>query len=313
MKKRFFALVLALCMAFLYTCGGSSGGITPIPDESPPIEPPLKPPAAEEEFPEENPPEEAAEPEPREPEPEKLKGLIFRSSSAEGYEISCFDPETGSGSLVSRFPLWTGSYEDPPFLCRPRGIVDRTMFSSDYDKMACTKVFTDDDKTHAGWLDTNGNFFDVTEVLDRQSKSDFDNPVRYEGVGFQDSFFGYARRYVGPASDEPSYVPLNNINPSSIQAGWVYNRANKFYENGKLGIEGRTYWFSSVTSWIGDTRCIVSRRGSSDRLYSRILDTGEKPYGNTYRGTPGKTGTALSARTEHKSPLCRPLWVVSTR
>lgn len=204
MKKHLLACALALCMAFLCACGGNSGGGSPVPGESAPAEPPAAPPAAEEECPEENLPDEAVEPEPipepipePPPEPEKLEGLIFLTSfsgQTGGYEIYCFNPETGSESLVSRFTLWTSSDEYSPSSYRLRGIVDRTAFSSDYGKMACTKYFTNNGETHAGWLDTEGNFFDVTEALGLQSKSDFDDPVPYWAAGFQDGFFGYVQR-----------------------------------------------------------------------------------------------------------------------
>lgn len=53
------------------------------------------------------------------------------------------------------------------------------------------KVFSSNSEVHAGWIDADGNFFDVIEALGLQSKSDFDEPVKYYAAGFADGHFCY--------------------------------------------------------------------------------------------------------------------------
>lgn len=288
MKKRFLTCALALCMAFLCACGGGSGSQV----GGSAAEPPPAPPAPEEELPEELPPEEAVEPEPvpepvpepepEELEPERLEGLIFVSGvtvigygdAQTHYEIRCFQPETGKESLISQLDFLTTNNKD---YYVPASIqqIRRDMFSDDYSKLAVTKHFVSNGETHAGWIDSDGNFFDVTEALGLQSKSDFDDPASYEALGFSDNLFGYYQ-YTGKLDAPHYWVPVDNITPSAICEGNVFTRNGPF-EDGKIAVEAEPYQRSSyeyheITSWIDDTRCIVNTSG----INSQILDLTEK-------------------------------------
>lgn len=251
MKKHFLTCALALCMAFLCACGGgesgSQGGGTaaePLPAAPAPGEP--------------------EEPEPV-PEPEKLEGLIFASGmtivgydeSQTHFEIRCFQPETEKESLISQFDLLYINGNDYYQLAAYER-VNRDLFSDDYSKIAVTKHFVSSGETHAGWIDSDGSFFDVTEALGLQSKSGSESPASYNAMGFSDNLFGYYQ-YTGKPDPPCYWVPINNVTSSAICEGDVFTRNGQPDE-------------SSITSWIDDTRYIVNINFSHNHWNSQILD-----------------------------------------
>ena len=112
-------------------------------------------------------------PEAAEPEPEKLEGLIFAAEewtldpglAQDHYAVRSFHPETGKESLISRFDLQVIMNGSDLYRPAKRDRMSRDIFSEDYSTIAVTKNFAGNGETHAGWMDTDGNFFDVTEAL----------------------------------------------------------------------------------------------------------------------------------------------------
>ena len=136
-------------------------------------------------------------------EPGEVEGIVvvqsyYRTdSSGKGnnffYEINSVAPSDGTINHIATFsyyqPYNVNNAEFYFFSCNI-GInnhigYDRKVFSNDFSKMAITICYTARNETHAGWIDQNGNFFDVTEALGEQA-SDFDDPVHYAAVGFTD-------------------------------------------------------------------------------------------------------------------------------
>ena len=70
--------------------------------------------------------------------------------------------------------------------------VNRWSFSKDYTRLSDQKIFAANNERHAGWQNVDGSFADVTENLGQQSKSDFEDPVYYRGLGFAGENFGFA-------------------------------------------------------------------------------------------------------------------------
>lgn len=234
MKKRLSACALALCMAcVLCACGG--GGDTPAPPVDPTPPPVQDVSSLEDGYSDisqldniylEEPMEPELEPE---PEPEKLEGLIFvnqSTSATDPYisrEVYCFNPETGTETLVSKFTFLSRSadedyYMDNSFVLSP----NQRMFSSDYSKMAITKYFASNGEAHAGWLDTNGVFFDVTEKLEQNSKSDFEDTVHYKADGFSDEWFCFANYDIDSNHPNHYYISVDNIVSTAIQKGDIF-------------------------------------------------------------------------------------------
>lgn len=60
------------------------------------------------------------------------------------------------------------------------------LFTPDFSKIAVTRVATSNQSMHAGWMDKDGNFFDVTAAVGEAEASDFEDPARYQAVGFLD-------------------------------------------------------------------------------------------------------------------------------
>lgn len=136
-------------------------------------------------------------------EPGEVEGIIvvqsyYRAdSSGKGnnffYEINSVAPSDGTINHIATFSYYQPyNVNNAEFYFLPCNIginnhigYDRKAFSDDFSKMAITICYTARNETHAGWIDQNGNFFDVTEALGEQA-SDFDDPVHYAAVGFTD-------------------------------------------------------------------------------------------------------------------------------
>lgn len=183
-------LVLGLC-----ACGSS----TPSGVQQPP--PPVEYEEPEDTGPEYEEPEyeepDFEEPEP-EPEPVKPEGLVIVkgpiNAMQETYKVYCFNPDTKEETLLADFhiPAPSAGIQYNLSACgfAVSGDVSAA-YSEDYTKISCFKWFKNNGEKHAGWLDENGNFTDVTEALGLQPKSDFEDPVYYRGTGFHGGNFGY--------------------------------------------------------------------------------------------------------------------------
>ena len=163
-------------------------------------------------------------------EPEEIAGIIAVVAdwkTGMNFTIVSIDPDTGEQQTISYFdvlPLtedgdfYTFDFKGPGTyaLCYSSY---RDIFSPDYSKVAVHKQFLRTGENHAGWLDTDGNFFDVTEALGLQAKSDFDDPAQYFPVGFtEDGLFVYTDRAL-TTPGEPVYytVPVDDVRPENIQ------------------------------------------------------------------------------------------------
>lgn len=221
-------------------------------------------------------PEPTPEPTPT-PEPEP-HGLILAELDYSGgghYTVQCIDPKSGNTEVIRHFTNYqnsSGVWNLGGNTSRP----NRIFFSEDFSKIMCTVPFPDDIR-HIGWVDTEGNFFDVSAALGLKGSGDFDNmKISYGPIGFRDGLFGFVKyesdRYNTIKNTDYYYVPLDNIVPSAVQEGDIRilgcphdedGHLGAYFENSKLP---KWYDPSSVTDWIDDTRCIVDNGDTSAML-----------------------------------------------
>lgn len=209
-------------------------------------------------------------------------GLIILNDTkdAGAIKIVSVQPESGEQQeIASFFVAGMGLNREGYFyqwLSEPIVLSDsmKQKFSYDYTKLAATKTFTNDMESHAGWIENDGTFFDVTEKLGLQSKSDFDDPVHYKAIGFtEDGYFMFCD------SDHDYYVPLDNLSSGSIEEGSLFSYEDAlddfFHDN--LG-----YASPLLTDWVNDHVFVYQNEKHTDYLgassvHSRIgdLETGE--------------------------------------
>lgn len=282
--KKGLSLLLAVCLAgSLCACGNDGGNTAPQDPTPPPAEDvPQEVDVPEEDFSEPEPePEFEPEPEPEpEPQPEP-KGLVILDSTIvkgnantqEGCTIYCLDPDTGESTVIADFNCKIGFDLGEYFYYLPFS-ANTYSFSEDYTKIAVTKRFKKNGENHAGWLDQSGNFFDVTEALGQQSKSDFDDPVDYIAVGFSNGCFGFSQILTGSNTTNQYYIPVDNVVSAALQTGDVRQKDHPYNEEGALlmGQYSGEVYPNDVTSWIDATHAVVNKVEYS--VYSSwIVDT----------------------------------------
>lgn len=178
-----------------------------------------------------------------EPEVSKPEGLILMtvdmaetsSNKMSHIIISSIDPDTGFSQEISNFKFGRiienlvvrGIYNTP---CASDGmtlgtgyyVTRREWFNADYTKMAITWLDETLTEYHAGWVDQENSFFDVTVALGLQRKSDFDAPTHHEAIGFTEDGQFLFRSLTGDQLDahyEYFYVPLDDLRADAICSG----------------------------------------------------------------------------------------------
>lgn len=189
------------------------------------------------------------------------------------YSVQAVNPNTGESTEIAEFSVrrpYNVTSEDSYYLLPLIGDTnmvgyDQRYFSSDFSKMAATKIINDKNEAHAGWFDQSGNFFDVTEALGEQS-SDFGDPVTYNAVGFtEDDLFVY------------------NDNPYAIFSAWAelnfrftdLNALNISQEGNPLDdscqiINGNKLY--AISDYIDDTMCLVYYHDKGNKTVSAKYD-----------------------------------------
>ena len=209
-------------------------------------------------------------------------GLIILddTTDADAFRIVSIQPESGEQQEIASFVVAGINQEEEFFyqvLTDPFVLSDsmKQKISYDYTKLAATKFFRNDMESHAGWLENDGTFLDVTEKLGLQSKSDFDDPVYYKAIGFtEDGYFMFCD------SDHDYYVPLDNLSSGFVEEGSPFpheDTLDDFFRN-NLNYFGRAL----LTDWVNDHVFLYQNekymcRFVSGSVHSYIgdLETGE--------------------------------------
>lgn len=144
--------------------------------------------------------------------------VLYRQDWKRGAQIICIDPATGEQNIVADFipnySVGVDDYSIQPPLKKIYGN-DCNWISEDFTKMAATKTFTGTNESHAGWIDLNGNFFDVTEAVSASKEQGFtDTGVSHqESVGFIDGAFIFCESGIAPYYA----ISLDNVSENTFK------------------------------------------------------------------------------------------------
>lgn len=170
------------------------------------------------------------------------------------YDIRSLDLNTGE---ITDYASFNVSDEGQVLYLTSRcGNNWRWTFSKDFDKMAVTAIYPNGER-HAGWIDRNGDFTDVTKALGLVPEGDFSDPALYEAEGFSEDgkFVYYDKHDIFEKGDSRRSIDPDNLDPNNIQA-----------------CEANIY--SGITDLIDEAHCIVDSYNSSHgTLKSVIKDT----------------------------------------
>lgn len=194
--------------------------------------------------------------------PAEVEGIVGMLYNAGTFQIITINPESGEQSVFANFYLGGDS---PDFIGPSKRVAmltgsfygnRRDWFSDDYTKMIYTQYDISDDgaliKSHAGWIDRNGEFFDVTAAVGMEHGTDFSNPSpeSQSACGFREEMFIFNE------GDTYYQVPTNNVSSDQVSEingdDWHYKRKLYNLDQPSNGLQ-----YPYTTSWIDDNRCIA--------------------------------------------------------
>lgn len=174
--------------------------------------------------------------------------MIYNSGSSDAREtIVSINPDDGRAEVIARFPNCTKDLSNtygPGYLVKGYGNY-RNAFSDDYSKEAATQFFSEDHSTHAGWIDTDGDFFDVSEEVGEVSESDFAEVPQHHACGFTwNGKFAYT---VDVDGDTTYHI----IDPDDVSEG-AYKEKSEWDKRATLD-----NYLLHPTDWISDKKCLA--------------------------------------------------------
>lgn len=260
MKKKVLAALMAMLMVVgLAGCGDdASANQSSVPSETRPTESIV----VEESRPEESEAEETEESQEIVEnsvggDDEEISGLIIatlltdvRSGTC---EITCFDPDNGTARTISNFRYQTDSEAAYFFATSDKLFSGSYRFDESYTKMAAVKIINSNNETHAGWLSSDGSFFDITEAVGMAPNGDFANPVKHISMGFTDNGYFVFCDSSKPLAAKYYSVPLSNVSPGAIVEEYTmpYSTCDTSYSD-------RLSSYDFPSDWIDATHCIVT-------------------------------------------------------
>lgn len=177
-------------------------------------------------------------------------------SSGLQQEISKFEINVDTQEFFYAFPGKNGYFSDYHPNDEGYYATHSEYFSNDYKKMAVTARSQENGETHAGWIDTDGNFFDVTDSLGLHAGGDFSIKPDCSAGGFYENYFVYnISEENGPHT---FCVPINNIVPEAIEDRDPF----PFFTSFTSGWEGKC----NATDWVNDSIFIINK-GRNSVLY----------------------------------------------
>jgi hypothetical protein len=133
-------------------------------------------------------------------------------------QLISIDPNTGDTAVVrecsnqkSQCQLGTSlaTFDDHYY------ILNRFSFDSSYNRIVATKVFHNDGATHIGWIDTNGNFTDVSQEIVPPA-GDFSGAIQHRNPKFgPDNYLYFYNEDL--AGTQIVRVPSSNFSEASIE------------------------------------------------------------------------------------------------
>jgi len=157
--------------------------------------------------------------------------------------IISIDPNTGAHRTISNFTMPSEQFRGISSLRSPE---DMQSLSENLDKLAVTMVVGTDNARHVGWVESNGGFFDVTELI-VAPQGDFSEVIHHSDPRFgPDNYFYFV------SSGNVFRVPLHDLTPEAVETvGEVQSfRGNHGYRvhsdgsvgNGALYNASMSYW-----------------------------------------------------------------------
>lgn len=308
MKRKLLATLLAASVAFsLCACGNQGESGVSQPDVNPPTSESTTNNAPENPTPdnqqtEDNPTtdeestpdvtqdvsggETIDTPAPEDSETGRPEGLILMTVSPldvyrKAITITALNPDTGDSRTVSEF--WFGRIAENGAVTEeyytPEGdaltpgkgyyATRREWFNEDYSLMAVTRYDCSSGESCAGWLDANGNFFNVTDTLGMSAKSDFDTSARQTATGFsEDGYFSYMSLAGEGVNSYREYyhIPVDSPNRGSVQAGIALPGVGEDFVNHNS---------ARFSDWDSQTnRFLCNTSGGVSRLCVDVADSG---------------------------------------
>lgn len=155
--------------------------------------------------------------------PTEAKGLLilemhWLNLNQLDFNFYMVDPETGKYEPAAKFTFDDPSYSSSRDVIQPAYPIFANysdIISQDWTKVAATKIFHENQATHAGWIDANGEFFDVTEALNEQEQDVFEDALEWEAHGFQDELFIYSLKLGYGKAPKYRAVDINDLRPGA--------------------------------------------------------------------------------------------------
>lgn len=210
--------------------------------------------------------------------PEEIEGIVAmvirNTTQSCAIEIINIDPNTGDQRLISDFYLERSSDNDELYKWADTRYNMRGWFSDDFTKMAINKYYSGASSSyanedHAGWIDTDGYFTDVTGAcIAKESDGFFDTSLTQHGaIGFNDDQF----MFFDTSTGDVYYSTV--VDPPEITMGQSSNE-------GIMNLLNQLTYRRRLTHQISLNACIVDYFETSNSPTSYIIDpaTGETTY-----------------------------------
>ena len=237
------------------------------------------------------------------------KGIIAMIHDGPSLSISetiiSIDPDNGQTRIIAEYQF-SNNTDFKDFLIGTSsekiGYANlRNLYSEDYDKRAISKYLSDG-SWHAGWINTKGDFFDISKAVGEVPESDFAELPKHDVIGFAWSGkFVYSAGY-----DKNQNVIYHVVNPKKISKG-KFKETTKWDSHAYLNNQ-----HLQPTDWLDDTRCLADEYetksltgmcNGSDRN-SVIYDTkkdkiieyipGDNSLRNNWSGVVGPDGKQIA-------------------
>ena len=248
------------------------------------------------------------------------EGLILMTTTSAGFAasttnitISSINSDTGTTKTISEFTF--GNIRDNGSISvsyvTPEGsgieigggyyATRREWFDDDYDRMAVTWNDGVSAEFHAGWIDTNGEFFDVTKALGLEAKSDFDVPTKHNAIGFsEDGYFIY-KNLVGDGPNvywEFHHVPLDNLSIDAVETGILLPGAGEEFQYSNQRVRFSD-WDSGSGNFLLNTDEKISHLCTSDTDTGKTYVPGESRL--SWNGVFSPDGASVAFMSKPKS------------